>query len=49
VASAAAPYVVAGLTTTHGYGAALSVTAAAYLVAALFWVAIPETKGRVMT
>ena len=49
VASAAAPYVVGGLTATAGYGAALSVTAAAYLVAAVFWLFIPETKGRVMT
>jgi MFS family permease len=49
VASAAAPYVVGGLTVTAGYGAALSVTAAAYLLAAVFWLFIPETKGRVMT
>ncbi len=46
VASAAAPYIVGGLSTTHGYGAALSVTAAAYLAAAVFWLFIPETKGR---
>jgi MFS family permease len=49
VASAAAPYVVGGLTATAGYGAALSVTAVAYLVAAAFWVAIPETKGRAVS
>jgi len=48
VASAAAPYVVGSLTVTEGYGAALSVTAAAYLVAAAFWIFIPETKGRVV-
>lgn len=46
VASAAAPYVVGGLTTTHGYGAALSIAAAAYLVAAAFWWFIPETRDR---
>jgi MFS family permease len=46
VASAAAPYVVGGLTSTHGYGTALSVAAAAYLLAAAFWLVIPETKGR---
>ncbi len=46
VASAAAPYAVGGLSATQGYAAALSVTAAAYLVAAAFWVFIPETKGR---
>jgi len=48
VASAAAPYIVGSLTATEGYGAALSVTAAAYLVAAAFWIFIPETKGRVV-
>ena len=48
VASAAAPFVVGSLTATAGYGAALSVTAAAYLVAAAFWLFIPETKGRVI-
>ncbi len=48
VASAAAPYVVGGLTLTHGYGAALSVAAGAYLLAAGFWLVIPETKGRVL-
>ena len=46
VASAAAPYVVGGLTATHGYGAALSVAAAAFALAAVFWLFIPETRGR---
>ncbi|HYN10164.1 MAG TPA: MFS transporter [Vicinamibacterales bacterium] len=46
VASAAAPYVVGGLTESRGFPAALSVAAAAYALAAVFWVAIPETKGR---
>jgi MFS family permease len=46
VASAAAPYVVGGLTATQGFPAALSVAAGAYALAAVFWVAIPETKGR---
>ncbi|MEZ5316281.1 MAG: MFS transporter [Vicinamibacterales bacterium] len=48
VASAAAPYVVGGLTATQGYGAALSIASAAFVVAALFWVFIPETRGRAM-
>jgi MFS family permease len=48
VASAAAPYVVGGLTETRGFPAALSVAAAAYAIAALFWIAIPETRGRVI-
>jgi MFS family permease len=46
VASAAAPWLVGALAQTNGYPAALSITAAAYLLAAVFWVLIPETKGR---
>jgi MFS family permease len=49
VASAAAPYVVGGLTESRGFPAALSVAAAAYALAAVFWIAIPETKGREIT
>jgi MFS family permease len=48
VASAAAPYVVGGLTETRGFPAALSVAAAAYALAAVFWIVIPETRGRVI-
>ena len=44
VASAAAPWIVGGLSDTHGFGAALSITAGAYLLAAFFWIFIPETK-----
>ena len=46
IASAAAPWAVGALAQTNGYPAALSVTAAAYLVAAVFWVGIPETQNR---
>ena len=46
VASAAAPWIVGGLTASHGFPAALSVAAAAYAAAALFWIFIPETAGR---
>jgi len=46
VASAAAPYVVGGLTESSGYAAALSIAAAAYALAAAFWIFIPETAGR---
>ena len=46
VASAAAPWVVGGLTDTHGFPAALSIAAGAYLLAAVFWVFIPETRDR---
>lgn len=48
VASAAAPWMVGSLAQTNGYPAALSITAGAYLLAAAFWVLIPETKGRVV-
>jgi MFS family permease len=49
IASAAAPYVVGRLTETSGFPAALSVAAAAYALAAVFWIAIPETRGRDIT
>jgi len=48
VASAAAPFVVGGLTQSHGFPAALSVAAGAYALAAVFWMFIPETAGREM-
>lgn len=44
--SAAAPFTVGVLAATYGLGAALLVTSAGFLVAALFWVWIPETRGR---
>jgi MFS family permease len=46
VASAAAPWVVGKLTDTHGFGPALSIAAGAYLLAAIFWAFIPETRHR---
>lgn len=46
VASAAAPWIVGGLTESHGFPAALSIAAAAYALAAVFWLFIPETAGR---
>ena len=49
VASAAAPWIVGGLTESHGYPAALSTAAAAYVLAAVFWIFIPETAGRDIT
>jgi MFS family permease len=49
VASAAAPWIVGGLTQSHGFPAALSLAAAAYALAAVFWVFIPETAGRDIT
>lgn len=43
IVSAAAPWMVGGLAATEGYGAALSIAAAAFIAAAVFWVWIPET------
>lgn len=46
VASAAAPFTVGSLAQSHGFGPALSVASAAFFIAALAWIWIPETKGR---
>jgi MFS family permease len=46
VASAAAPWIVGGLTASHGFPIALSIAAGAYALAAVFWIFIPETAGR---
>jgi MFS family permease len=46
IASAAAPFAVGTLAQTHGFGMALSICSAAFLLAALCWVWIPETRGR---
>jgi MFS family permease len=47
--SAVAPFVIGTLAQSRGFGLAFSITALAFLVAALLWVGIPETKGRQMT
>ena len=44
--SAAAPFVVGSLAEQRGFTAAFSVVAVAFLVAAAWWVVIPETRGR---
>jgi len=49
VVSAGAPYLVGSLADTHGFGAALLVCSVAFVVAAVFWIWIPETRGRVLT
>ena len=49
IASAAAPWLVGDFAKTHGYPAALSFAASAFLLAAAFWIFIPETKGRTIT
>ena len=48
LASAAAPYLVGSLADTHGFGTALLVCSAAFVAAAVFWIWIPETRGRVL-
>ena len=48
LASAAAPYLVGTLADTHGFGAALLVCSAAFVLAAVLWIWIPETKGRAL-
>jgi MFS family permease len=49
VVSAAAPWLVGSLAQTHGFGTALSVSSVAFLLAALAWLWIPETRGRELT
>ena len=46
LASAVAPFLVGRLAETQGFATALSLSAAAFLLAALTWVWIPETRGR---
>lgn len=46
VVSAAAPFAVGTLAQTHGFGTALSISSLAFLLAALAWIWIPETRGR---
>jgi MFS family permease len=46
VVSAAAPYTVGALAQTRGFDVALSTTSIAFVLAALMWIWIPETKGR---
>ena len=46
--SAAAPFIIGGLAQSQGFGLAFSITALAYLAAAVLWLGIPETKGRQM-
>lgn len=46
IVSAAAPFTVGSLAQRHGFGAAFAVAALSFLLAAFFWIWIPETKGR---
>ena len=46
VASAAAPFTVGSLAASRGFSTAFTVTGASFLLAALVWIWIPETRGR---
>jgi MFS family permease len=46
LASAVAPFAVGTLATTHGFTAALSICSLAFVLAAVMWIWIPETRGR---
>ena len=46
--SAFAPYLVGSLADTHGFGAALLVCAFSFVLAAIVWIWIPETRGRAL-
>ena len=48
IASAAAPFAVGSLAETRGFHIALLMTSAAFLLAALTWIWIPETKGQTL-
>jgi MFS family permease len=46
--SAVAPLVIGTLAQSRGFGLAFTVTSVAFLIAAVFWIGIPETRGRRM-
>jgi MFS family permease len=46
IASAVAPFTVGSLAQKHGFGVAFAIGALSFLLAAFFWIWIPETKGR---
>jgi len=48
LASAVAPFTVASLAQSHGFGVAFLVAALAFVVAAILWIWIPETKGKAL-
>jgi len=48
IVSAAAPSLVGGVAHAHGFPAALSIASAAFAVAGLLWLAIPDTSGRAL-
>lgn len=48
IASAAAPWTVGTLADSHGFPAAFATAAAAFVLAAVAWIWIPETRGRTL-
>jgi len=46
IGSAIAPWAVGRIAETSGFGAAFSLSAVAFVLAAVMWIWIPETKGR---
>jgi len=48
IASAAAPFAVGSLAQTRGFGAAFTTAAIAFVLAAVCWIGIPETRGRTL-
>ena len=48
VASAIAPWAVGSLAQSHGFGTALSMSSIAFVLAAVTWIWIPETRGRAL-
>ena len=49
VTSALAPFTVGKIASSHGFGVAFLIAGAAYLLAAVGWLGIPETRGRELT
>jgi len=48
IVSAAAPFTVGTLAQTRGFGTALSISSLAFVLAAVAWIWIPETRGRAL-
>ena len=48
VASAVAPFAVGSIAQTHGFRVALSMSAIAFMAAAISWIWIPETRGKAL-
>jgi MFS family permease len=49
LASAVAPFAVGSMAATRGFGVAFSLAAVAFVLAAVMWIWIPETRGRQLT